>query len=310
MQETKSAFISIIGRPNVGKSSLLNSILPYKIAAVSDKPQTTRTRIMGVFNSDNDQLVFIDTPGFHKPHNILGDNMIKAVNSGISDVDAVALVIDAAPKFKLSFGEIPAAETELLKTVISRKLPVMLVINKIDLLENKEDLLPIIANYSEYCDFSSIVPVSAKTKDGVDLFISEVMKFSKPSVHFFDDETVTDQPEISLISEIIREKTLLLLQKEIPHGIAVMIERFFERDMKNGEPIVEVHGVIYCERESHKGVVIGKNGSMLKKIGTLARRDIEEFFGCKVSLKLWVKVKENWRNNPGIIHNLGLDNKE
>ena len=306
-ENTKSAFIAIIGRPNVGKSSLLNSILPYKGAAVSDKPQTTRTRIMGVYTKNKDQLVFIDTPGFHKPRNLLGDNMIKAVNSGISDVDAAILVIDAAPKFKLSNDNLPPAEEELIKTLHSRKIPTILAINKIDLVKEKEDLLPIISTYSSKYHFKSIVPISALEKNGIDVILEEALKFTKNSVHYFSDDSVTDQPEKTLVCEIIREKTLRLLDKEIPHGIAVELERFFERDNTSGEPIIEVHAVLYCEKDSHKGIIIGKGGVMLKKIGTAARYDIEEFFGCKCSLKLWVKVKENWRNNPGIIHSLGLE---
>lgn len=306
-EKTKSAFIAIIGRPNVGKSSLLNSILPYKVAAVSDKPQTTRTRIMGIFTKGPDQLVFMDTPGFHKPRNLLGDNMIKAVNSGIADVDAAILVIDAAPKFKFDADNLPPAEIELINTLKLRQIPTILAINKIDLLKNKEDLLPIIAAYSKYYDFHSIIPISALQKNGIDDILAETLKFTKDSVHYFSDDSVTDQPEKTLVCEIIREKTLRLLDKEIPHGIAVELERFFERDNKAGEPIIEVHAVLYCEKDSHKGIIIGKQGSMLKKIGSTARYDIEEFFGCKCSLKLWVKVKENWRNNAGIIHSLGLE---
>ena len=306
-ENTKSAFIAIIGRPNVGKSSLLNSILPYKVAAVSDKPQTTRTRIMGIYTSGPDQLVFIDTPGFHKPRNLLGDNMIKAVNSGISDVDAAILVIDAAPKFKFDPDNLPPAELELINTLKTRNIPTILAINKIDLLQNKEDLLPIISAYSKEFEFCSVVPISALEKNGIDVILEETLKFTKESIHYFPEDSITDQPEKSLVCEIIREKTLRLLDKEIPHGIAVDLERFFERDNKSGEPILEVHAVIYCERESHKGIIIGKQGSMLKKIGSMARIDIEEFFGVKCSLKLWVKVKENWRNNAGIIHSLGLE---
>ena len=307
MSEQKTAFITIVGRANVGKSSILNSILGQKIAAVSQKPQTTRTRIMGVCTKGKEQLVFIDTPGFHKPHNVLGEKMVKAVTTGMTDVDAVLLVVDASPKFKFDADNLPQAELELIEGIKKRRLPAILAINKIDLLEDKEKLLEIIAAYSSKCDFAAVVPVSALKKDGVDILVNETLKFSHPSPHFFGDDDVTDQPEQTLVSEMIREKLLRNLDKEIPHGIAVGIERFFERDKKNGEPIVEVHAVIYCERESHKGVIIGKGGSMLKKVGEQARYDIEKFFGCSCSLKLWVKVKENWRNSAALIRSFGLE---
>ncbi len=307
MSNTKAAFIAIIGRPNVGKSSLLNTFLPYKVAAVSDKPQTTRTRIMGVHTSGDNQLVFIDTPGFHKPRNKLGENMISAVNSGFADVDAVILVVDANPKFRFDPENLPPAELELIATIKKRRLPAILAINKIDLLKEKEDLLGMIMAYNTVHNFEAVVPISALQKNGVDELLQEAFKFTKDSIHYFDEDTVTDQPDRVMVSEIIREKMLRLLDKEIPHGIAVELEQFFERDNKEGEPIIEVNAVIYCEKQSHKGVIIGKNGSMLKKIGTLARGDIEKFFGCKCSLKLWVKVKEGWRNNPASIHNFGLD---
>ena len=307
MNNTKSAFIAIIGRPNVGKSSIMNKILPHKIAAVSDKPQTTRTRIMGVLTKDENQLVFVDTPGFHRPKNKLGENMIKAVNQGLSDVNAAIMVVDAAPKFKFDPDNIPPAEAELIKALKIRKLPAILAINKIDLLNDKSDLLEIISGYSKYYDFSSVVPLSAKDGNGIDELLCEAFKFSQESVHFFESDALTDQPERVIVSEMIREKLLRMLNKEIPHGIAVDIEQFYERDNAKGEPVLEVGAVVYCEQESHKGVVIGKGGAMLKKVGMYARRDIEEFFGCKCSLKLWVKVKEGWRNNPSTIHNLGLD---
>ncbi len=307
MTQQKTAFTAIVGRANVGKSSLLNAILGQKIAAVSSKPQTTRTRIMGVHTSGDDQLVFIDTPGFHKPHNMLGEKMVKAVTTGMQDVDAVILVVDAAPKFAFNPEQLPQAELQLIEGIKKRKVPAVLVVNKIDLLEDKQELLSIISAYTRHCDFDAVVPVSALKKDGVDILLKEVIKYTKPSPHYFADGDVTDQPEQTLVSEMIREKLLRNLEKEIPHGIAVDIERFFERDKKNGEPIVEVHAVIYCERESHKGVVIGKNGAMLKKVGEQARYDIERFFGCSCSLKLWVKVKENWRNSASLIRSFGLN---
>ena len=304
--EQRTAFVTIIGRPNVGKSSLMNRILGQKVAIVSDKPQTTRTRIMGVYTRGDDQLVFIDTPGFHKPRNMLDRSMNKAVGDGMSDVDAAVLVVEAAPKFGLENG-LPPAEAELIKELKRRKLPAVLVINKIDLLDKKEKLLSLIALYTGEFDFSAVVPLSAKTGDGTDILPDELNKFSKPSPHFFPDGEVTDQPEKVMVAEMIREKLLRLLDKEVPHGIAVDLEKFIERDTAEGEPIIEVEATVICEKESHKGIIIGKGGSMLKKVGTLARRDIEDFFGIRASVKLWVKVKEDWRNRQGLIHTFGLD---
>lgn len=304
--EQRTAFVTIIGRPNVGKSSLMNRILGQKVAIVSDKPQTTRTRIMGVYTRGDDQLVFIDTPGFHKPRNMLDKSMNKAVGDGMSDVDAAVLVVEAAPKFSLENG-LPPAEAELIKELKRRKLPAVLVINKIDLLDKKEKLLSLIALYTGEFDFSAVVPLSAKTGDGTDILPDELKKFSKLSPHFFPDGEVTDQPEKVMVAEMIREKLLRLLDKEVPHGIAVDLEKFIERDTAEGEPIIEVEATVICEKESHKGIIIGKGGSMLKKVGTLARRDIEDFFGIRASVKLWVKVKEDWRNRQGLIHTFGLD---
>ena len=302
----KSAFITIIGRPNVGKSSLMNRILGQKVAIVSDKPQTTRTKITGILTKGADQLVFIDTPGFHKPRNVLDKNMNKAVGDGMADVDAAVLVVEASPKFSFE-GGLPPAELELIKELKRRKLHAVLVINKIDMLEKKEALLTLITLYTREFEFDTVVPLSAKTGDGVDILLGELYKFSKPSPHYFDDDDITDQPEKVMVAEMIREKLLRSLNKEVPHGIAVDLERFVERDTAEGEPIVGVEATIICEKESHKGIIIGKGGAMLKKIGTLARRDIEEFFGIRASVKLWVKVKEDWRNREGLIHTFGLD---
>ena len=302
----KSAFITIIGRPNVGKSSLMNRILGTKVAIVSDKPQTTRTRIMGVYPRGEDQIVFIDTPGFHKPRNQLDKNMNKAVGDGMSDVDAAVLVVEASPKFSLENG-IPPAENELIKELHRRKIHAVLVINKIDLLEKKETLLSLIPLYMKEFPFDTVIPLSAKTGDGTKILTEELSRYLKPSPHYFADDDITDQPEKTMVAEMIREKLLRLLNKEVPHGIAVDLERFVERDTANGEPILEVEAAIICEKESHKGIVIGKGGAMLKKAGTLARRDIEEFFGIRASVKLWVKVKEDWRNREGLIHTFGLD---
>ena len=307
MTNTKSAFIAILGRPNVGKSSLLNRILGQKIAIVSDKPQTTRTRIMGVLTKGEEQFVFVDTPGFHKPHNTLGENMMKAVSTGMSDVDCALLVVEAATKFKFDKDNLPPAEVELINEIKRRKLKTILIINKIDLLENKDDMLEVIAAYSSRCDFASVIPVSAKNGDGVDIITNEARNFLKPSPHYFGSDDLTDQSEKVMVAEMIREKLLRSLDKEVPHGIAIDIERFFERDTASGEPILQVEATIYCEKDSHKGIVIGKQGSMLKKIGVYARQDIEKFYGIRADLKLWVKVKEDWRNRQGIIHTFGLD---
>lgn len=302
---TKSAFIAVVGRPNVGKSSFINLAVKQKVAIVSSKPQTTRTRIMGVLTKDENQLVFVDTPGFHKPRNVLGEQMVKATKTGLSDVDAVLLVCDAAPDFKLK--EIPAAEEELIKEIERRKLPCILALNKIDKLEDKSALLEVITLYKDRYDFKEIYPISVKNQNGTDELTNKLFEFCSESVHFFPDDTATDQPEKVMVAEMIREKILHLYDEEIPHGTAVDIERFFETDMQNGEPILNVEATIYCERESHKGIIIGKKGAMLKKVGSLARKDIEEFFGIQVSLKLWVKVKEDWRNRSGLIHSFGLD---
>ena len=306
MKET-SAFITIIGRPNVGKSSLLNRILGQKVAIVSDKPQTTRTKIMGIKTENENQLVFIDTPGFHKPRNELDKNMNKAVGDGMADVDAAVLVVEANPKFNFDGENLPPAEVELIKELKKRKLKAVLIINKIDLLPEKEKLLDMILAYTKEFDFETVVPLSAKTGDGIDALLSELKKFSKPSPHYFPDDDVTDQPEKVMVAEMIREKLLLTLSKEVPHGIAVDLERFVERDTVDGEPIVEVEATIICEKDSHKGIIIGKGGAMLKRIGIMARRDIERFFGIRATVKLWVKVKEDWRNRQGLIHTFGLD---
>lgn len=302
----KSAFITLIGRPNVGKSSLMNKMLGQKVAIVSDKPQTTRTRIMGIFTFGETQLVFIDTPGFHKPRNLLGENMMKAVGEGINDVEAAVLVVDAAPDFKFNPDSLPPAELQLIENLKAKKLPCILVINKIDLLPEKDALLELITAYNALYSFDAVIPLSAKTGDGVEILKNELVRYAKPSPHFFPDDDVTDQPEKVMVAEMIREKLLRNLSREVPHGIAVDIERFVERDTASGEPIVEVEAVIYCEKESHKSIIIGKGGSMLKRIGMHARYEIENFYGIKASVKLWVKVKEDWRNREGLIRSFGL----
>ncbi len=304
---TKSAFIAIVGRPNVGKSSLINRLLGQKIAIVSDKPQTTRTRIIGVKTDGSVQFVFVDTPGFHRPRNVLGENMIKAVGNGLSDVDGVMLVVEAKPKFEFDPDNLPAAEVELIKEIKKRNLKAVLLINKIDLLEDKSEILNVISAYSNLFDFEAVIPVSAKSGDGIKIISEEASKWLRPSVHYFGSDDVTDQSEQSMVAEMIREKLLRSLEREVPHGIAVDIERMYERDNADGEPILELEATIYCEKNSHKGIIIGKGGEMLKKIGSSARYDIEKFYGIKASLKLWVKVKEDWRNRQGLIHGFGLD---
>ncbi len=294
---TKTAFIAIVGKPNVGKSSLLNKMLGAKVAIVSSKPQTTRTKIMGVLTLDETQLVFTDTPGFHKPHNKLGEYMNNAVGDSIGGTDAALFVVEPN-------GELNEKELELVKKFKQERLPVILAINKIDMVKEKKELLSRILYLTKMYDFEAVVPVSATEGEGVDELIDEMKKLSVESHHFFPDDTLTDQPERVLASEIIREKILRLMDKEIPHGIAVSIEKMRERESKE---ILDVEAVIYCERETHKGMIIGKNGSMLKKISTFARQDLEGFFEIKVNLHTWVKVKDNWRNRDGLIHNFGLD---
>lgn len=297
MKETKTAFIAIVGCPNVGKSSLLNVMLGQKIAIVSDKPQTTRTKIMGVLTRDEIQLVFTDTPGYHRPRTKLGEKMAKAVSDSISGVDACLFVVEPA-------GELRETEAELIAKFKKEKMPVILAINKIDTLKDKSELMSRILEMSKYYDFDAVVPVSAVKDDGVDELMSELDKLAFPSPHYFPDDTLTDQPERVIAGEIIREKMLRLLDKEIPHGTAVSIEGMKER---TDSDIMDVDAIIYCEKESHKGIIIGKKGAMLKKISTYARQDMERFFDCRINLQCWVKVKEGWRNREGLIHNFGLD---
>ncbi len=297
MNQQKTAFIAIVGCPNVGKSSILNKLLGEKIAIVSDKPQTTRTRIMGVLTEGDTQLVFTDTPGFHKPKTKLGEKMIKAVDETISGVDACLFVVE--PK-----GELRQTEEELLKKFAQQKARVVLAINKVDTIPEKEDLMKRILEFSQLYNFEAIVPVSAVKGDNMEPLLDELMKLAEDGFHFFPEDTLTDQPERVLAAEMIREKLLRNLDKEIPHGTAVSIERMRERD---DAEIIDIEAIIYCEKESHKGIIIGKSGAMLKRISTRAREDMERFFDCKVNLKCWVKVKEDWRNREGLIHNFGLD---
>ena len=282
--QTKSAFIAITGKPNVGKSSLLNTLLGQKIAIVSNKPQTTRTRIMGVLTEDSTQFVFIDTPGLHKPKTSLGKYMVKSINESVAGVDVCVLVVEAGRSMQDS-------EKELIERFKALKLPAVLVINKIDLVLDKSLIISQITEFMKEFEFSAVVPLSAKTGDGISSLTSELDKLANVSDFFFDEDTLTDQSERVIVAEMIREKMLRLLDKEIPHGIAVSVEKMRTREDK--PDIIDIDATIYCEKASHKGIIIGKSGSMLKRIGKSAREDIESFFDCKVNLQLWVKVKED-----------------
>lgn len=295
-ENDRSAFVAIVGRPNVGKSSLLNTMLGQKVAIVSGKPQTTRTKIMGVLTNGENQLVFIDTPGLHKPRNALGQYMVKSIAESVSGVDVCLLVVEAGKP-------ISAADRDLIERFQSLGLPALLAINKIDSIPDKTVLMEQIAAYAQLFDFEAIVPVSALTQSGVSDLLNQLENLCQPGGHFFSEDALTDQPERTLAGEMIREKLLRLLDKEIPHGVAVAVEQMRER-AENPE-ILDIDAVIYCERDNHKGIIIGKKGSMLKRIGSYAREDMERFFGCKVNLQIWVKVKQDWRNRQHILHSLG-----
>ena len=290
---TKTAIITIAGRPNVGKSTLTNHLVGEKITIVSNKPQTTRNRICGILCRGNTQYVFVDTPGYHKPRTKLGDYMVNAVKDSIADVDLTLLVVEPIPS-------VGSQEQALLEELRAKRTPVILVINKIDTLE-KEKLLEVIAAYSEAYPFDAILPISAKTGDGVELLLAECDKYAIEGPFLFPDDMTTDQPERQMMAEIIREKLLWCLEKEIPHGTAVEITTFTERD--NG--IIDLDATIYCEKPSHKGIIIGTGGAMLKKISSMARTDCEKFMGTKVYLTTWVKVKENWRDSDFMVRNFG-----
>ncbi len=296
----KSAFIAIVGRPNVGKSSLLNRLLGAKIAIVSSKPQTTRNRITGVLTEGGVQLVFVDTPGMHKPKNSLGKYMVRSVSESMGGVDCVMLVVEADK-------EAGPAELGLIEKIKAMEIPSILAINKIDTLKEKDALMKQILAYSRLHDFDAVVPVSAQDGSGLNDLKDELKAKAVEGGHFFEDDTLTDQPERVLASEMIREKILRLCDKEIPHGIAVVIEKMRMREDKD---ILDVDAVIYCERETHKRILIGKNGSMLKKISTYSRQDMERFFDCKVFLQTWIKVREDWRNSVQLMRNFGYDEKD
>ncbi len=291
---TKNAFIAITGRPNAGKSSLTNLLVGEKISIVSEKPQTTRNRINGVLTKGETQFVFIDTPGFLKPRTKLGEHMAKAVRTSVDDVDCAILMADATKK-------ISAVEQALIKSFASHQTQVVLLLNKIDLVKSKEELLPLISEYSKLYNFAEVIPISVKKRINTELIMPALEKYAVEGEHFFPDDIATDRTERFLCSEIIREKLLWTMQQEIPHGTAVDIENFSSRTNKNGAEIIDIGAVIICEKTSHKGMIIGKGGERLKQIGSLARRDIEEMLDAKVNLQLFVKVKENWRDNERFI---------
>ena len=290
---TKTAMITIAGRPNVGKSTLTNFLVGEKIAIVSNKPQTTRNRICGIVTKGDTQFVFVDTPGFHKARTKLGDYMVNVTKESIADVDLTILLVEP-------IASIGQQETALIEQLKARKCPAVLAINKIDTVE-KDTLLEVIAAYSAAASFDAIIPISAKTGDGVDALLKECQKYAVDSPFLFPEDTTTDQPERQVMAEIIREKLLWCLDREVPHGTAVEVTKFTERD--NG--IIDLDATIYCEKASHKGIIIGKRGDMLKKISSMARADCEKFMGTKVYLTTWVKVKENWRDSDFLVRNFG-----
>ena len=290
---TRTAFITIVGRPNVGKSTLMNHLLGEKVAIVSSRPQTTRNRIAGILTKGEDQFVFIDTPGVHKAKNKLGEFMMKTVRSSVGSADAVILIAEAG----YPAGDI---EKNLIGQIKKMELPSILVLNKIDLV-NREKLAATIADYAALHDFDAVVPTCAESGKNVEEVLDEASKFLYESDWMFDSDSLTDQPERQIAAEIIREKILRTMSDEIPHGTAVVIEDFSEDD-----EMIRIRAEIYCEKQSHKGIIVGKNGAMLKKIGTYAREDMEAFFGVKVYLNLWVKVKEKWRDNQLSLNNFGF----
>ena len=294
---TKTAMITVCGRPNVGKSSLTNALVGEKIAIVSNKPQTTRNRIYGVVNRGDTQYILLDTPGLHKPRSRLGDYMVKVVRESLQSVECAVLLVERIPN-------VGTPEQALLERIRVEELPAVLCINKVDTVANKEDLLAVIAAYSEaYPEFKAIIPISAKTGEGLDELMEELSKYAQEGPQLFPDGMTTDQPDAQVCAEIIREKMLYCLDKEIPHGTAVEVTRFSERD--NG--IIDLDVTIYCEKASHKGIIIGKHGDMMKRISSLARQDIERFMGTKVYMETWVKVKENWRDNVNFIRAQGYN---
>ena len=297
MHITKTAMITVCGRPNVGKSSLTNALVGEKIAIVSNKPQTTRNRIYGVVNRGDTQFVLLDTPGLHKPRSRLGDYMVKVVRESLADVEAALLLVEP-------IAHVGEPEKVLLQRIAEEKIPAVLCINKIDTVEKKDDLLAVIAAYSETgAAFDAIIPISARTGDGLEELMAQLAKYAQEGPQLFPDGMTTDQPDAQICAEIVREKMLHCLDKEIPHGTAVEVTRFTERD----SGIIDLDVTIYCEKASHKGIIIGKHGDMIKRISTLARKDIERFMGTQVYMETWVKVKENWRDNVNFIRSQGYN---
>ena len=291
---TRSAMITICGRPNVGKSTITNALVGEKVTIVSNKPQTTRNLVSAVVNRGETQFVLMDTPGFHKPRTRLGDYMVNVVNESVADVDAVVLMVEPV-------ANIGRQEEELIKKIKASGVPAVLVINKIDTVE-KSALLEVIALYSQAHDFAAVVPVSAKTRDGLETLMDELEKFSIESPQLYPDGMISDQPDKQVCAELVREKMLLCLDKEIPHGVAIEVTKLSERD----DGIIDIDVTIFCEKASHKGIIIGKQGAMLRKIGEMAREDIEKYMGTKVFLQTWVKVKENWRDSQAQLRNFGF----
>ena len=297
-QQYKSGFATLIGRPNVGKSTLMNHLIGQKIAITSNKPQTTRNRIQTVYTSEEGQIVFVDTPGIHKAKNKLGEYMVNVAESTLKDVDVVLWLVEPT-------NYVGAGEKHIAEKLTKVRVPVILVINKVDTVK-KEEILSFIDTYRKIYDFDEIVPVSAKTGVNVDELLDTVFKYLPYGPMFYDEDTITDQPEKQIVAEMIREKALHALSDEIPHGIAVVIDRM---KMRGGAKIMDIDATIICERDSHKGIIIGKQGSMLKKIGTNARYEIENMLDCQINLKLWVKVKKDWRDNDVLMKNYGYDKK-
>jgi GTP-binding protein Era len=293
---TKSVFLTLSGRTNAGKSTLLNALIGEKIASVSSKPQTTRTRITGILTKGETQYVFIDTPGLHKPKNKLSTHMLKTARDSAADADTVLYVIDCTKKLH-------EQDEAMLRSITEKNISCIIVVNKVDLLPDKSAMIPLLLKLERDYHPYAVIPVSASEKDGLDNIMDAAAQLAQPSVHFFPDESFTDQPERVLAAEMVREKLLRLLDDEVPHGIAVTVESMQERQDRD---LLDISVIIYCERDSHKGIIIGKNGNMLKKVASSARHDLEDFFQIQVNLKCFVKIKENWRNKEGLIRSFGL----
>ena len=293
----KSAVIAVVGRPNVGKSTLVNTLVGEKVAIVTNKPQTTRGRIRGIARHGEVEFVLVDTPGFHRARNKLGEQMVRTSRESVNEVDAAVLVVEP-------IANVGGAEQGLIDGIRSAGVPAVLVVNKIDTI-TKEELLPVIAMYSDAYEFAAIVPISARRGEGVPELLKELAKFAVDSPPLFTEDMTSDQPDAVVCAEIVREKLLLCLEREVPHGVAIEVMKFSERD--NG--IIDLEVTIHCEKNSHKGIIIGKNGTMLKKIGEMARIEIEKYMGTKVFLQTWVKVRDNWRDNDSALRSFGFDNR-